>query len=316
MRGDRRGGAGRRKGVTLESGSIASGAPPTRGKDGASAKGLKSGALNLFASVVIGVASVAPGYSLAATLGLLAAAVGLASPFILIVSFIPMILVAGGFYYMNRADSDCGETFIWTSRAFGPHIGWVIGFSAVAASVIVEANLAQIASVYMFEFFGAHGLAASTFWSTFGGVCWIVVDRRHRGRGHRGLGAHAVRPDVPAALPVGALHRLGHHQGGRDPSSGLCFHPFLLVLLDSSHGQSARRRRHPVYLPLLGLGHRHGGQRGEQRLEPPARRVGSTEHAHPGRPLRGGHYCDADVSRRCRVRPPTPTTSLPRWPRT
>ena len=150
-------------------------APPTAGAGGASAKGLKSGALSLFASVIMGVASVAPGYSLAATLGLLAAAVGLASPFILIIAFIPMLLVAGGFFYMNRADPDCGETFIWTSRAFGPHIGWVIGFSAVAASVIVEANLAQIASVYMFDFFGAHGLAASTFWSTFGGVCWIAV---------------------------------------------------------------------------------------------------------------------------------------------
>ena len=58
-----------------------------------SAKGLKSGSLNLFASVVIAVASVAPAYSLAATLGLIAAAVGLRSPFIMILSFVPMIMV-------------------------------------------------------------------------------------------------------------------------------------------------------------------------------------------------------------------------------
>lgn len=140
----------------------------------ASAKGLKSGALNLFASVVFGVASVAPAYSLAATVGLVAAVAGLGSPFIMFVAFIPMGLVAAGFYYMNRADPDCGETFIWTSRAFGPQIGWVIGFSAVAASVIVMANLAQIASQYMFLFFGAEGLAGSTFWVTLGGVGWIV----------------------------------------------------------------------------------------------------------------------------------------------
>ena len=42
-------------------------------------KGLKSGALGMMSSVVIGVASTAPAYSLAATLGLVAAVVGLYS---------------------------------------------------------------------------------------------------------------------------------------------------------------------------------------------------------------------------------------------
>ena len=137
-------------------------------------KGLRSGAIGLLGSVVFGVASVAPGYSLAATIGLIAGVVGLASPFIMFAAFIPMLLVASGFNYMNRADPDCGETFIWTARAFGPQIGWVIGFTAVAASVIVMANLAQIAAQYMFYFFGLQSLGDSTFWCTFGGVCWIV----------------------------------------------------------------------------------------------------------------------------------------------
>lgn len=159
----------------MESPTIAVGGavePPASGDT--SAKGLKSGALGLFASVVFGVASVAPGYSLAATIGLMAALLGIASPFIMIVAFVPMLLVASGFYYMNRADPDCGETFIWTSRAFGPHIGWLMGWAAVAASVIVMANLAQIAAQYMFYFFGAQSLGDSTFWCTFGGVCWIL----------------------------------------------------------------------------------------------------------------------------------------------
>ena len=97
-------------------------------------KGLQSGAIGLLGSVVFGVASVAPGYSLAATIGLIAGVVGLSSPFIMIAAFVPMLLVAGGFYYMNRADPDCGETFIWTARAFGPQIGWVIGFTAVVST--------------------------------------------------------------------------------------------------------------------------------------------------------------------------------------
>ena len=43
-------------------------------------KGLKGGALGLISSIVIGVASTAPAYSLAATLVFVVAAVGLKSP--------------------------------------------------------------------------------------------------------------------------------------------------------------------------------------------------------------------------------------------
>jgi amino acid transporter len=139
-----------------------------------SAKGLKSGSLNLFSSVVIAVASVAPAYSLAATLGLLALVVGLRSPFIMIVSFVPMIMVSSAFYWMNKADPDCGQSFIWSVRAFGPQLGWAIGFAAIAASMIVMANLVQIASLYMLQFLNLTSLAASTFWVTFFGVLWLV----------------------------------------------------------------------------------------------------------------------------------------------
>ena len=126
---------------------------------------------------MIGVASVAPAYSLAATLGILPAikGIGMASPFIFIAGFVPMLLVASGFFYMNRADPDCGETFIWTSRAFGAPLGWIIGFAAVASSVIVMANLVQIAAQYMFLMLGMNAAAASTFWNTVGGVAWIII---------------------------------------------------------------------------------------------------------------------------------------------
>ena len=49
-------------------------------------KGLKKNAIGFASSVVIGVASTAPGYSLAATLGFIAAAVGLQSPAILLMA--------------------------------------------------------------------------------------------------------------------------------------------------------------------------------------------------------------------------------------
>ncbi len=138
-------------------------------------KGLKKNAIGFVSSVVIGVASTAPGYSLAATLGLVAAAVGLQSPAILLVSFVPMALVAGGYYYMNKADPDCGTSFSWVTKAMGPRLGWLAGWAIVVADVIVMANLAQIAGLYTFNLFGWTAAAESTWAVTLVGVVWIVI---------------------------------------------------------------------------------------------------------------------------------------------
>ena len=138
-------------------------------------KGLKRNAIGFLSSCVIGVASTAPGYSLAATLGFLAVAVGVQTAAILWVAFIPMLLIATAYYCMNRADPDCGTTFSWVTRGMGPHLGWLGGWAIVVADVIVMANLAQIAGLYTFLLFGANGAAASTFWVTFLGVIWIVI---------------------------------------------------------------------------------------------------------------------------------------------
>ncbi|MSO94541.1 MAG: APC family permease [Thermoleophilia bacterium] len=138
-------------------------------------KGLRTGALGLLSSIVIGVASTAPGYSLASALGLVVVAVGLFSPAIMWVSFIPMLFIAAGFYYLNKADPDCGTTFTWATKAFGPWVGWLGGWAALIAQVVVIANLSQIAGEYSFLLVGSDGLAGSTFWVTVTGVIWIVV---------------------------------------------------------------------------------------------------------------------------------------------
>ena len=94
-------------------------------------KGLKSGALGLISNIVIGVASTAPAYSLAATLGLIVAAVGLKSPLVAVLAFIPMLLVSIGYSELNKADPDCGTTFTWGTRTFGPKVGgWADGGSS------------------------------------------------------------------------------------------------------------------------------------------------------------------------------------------
>ncbi len=76
-------------------------------------KGLKGGSLGLVAVIVIGVASTAPGYSLAAGIGGIAEKAGVHSPFIMLFAFVPMACIAASFYYLNKADPDCGTNFTW-----------------------------------------------------------------------------------------------------------------------------------------------------------------------------------------------------------
>ena len=140
-------------------------------------KGLKGGALGLASSVVIGVASTAPAYSLAATLGFIVFFVGIQSPIVVILAFIPMLFTAIGYQELNKADPDCGTTFTWATRAFGPKTGWLGGWGIIAADILVMASLSQVAGQYVFLLFNANGIGSdpTSGWVLLVGIAWIVV---------------------------------------------------------------------------------------------------------------------------------------------
>jgi amino acid transporter len=138
------------------------------------AKGLKSNAIGYISNLVIAVASTAPAYSLAATLGFIVAVggVGVHAPAVLIASFIPILFVSVGYRYFNLADPDAGTTFAWVTRTFGPQIGWVNGWAIFLADVIVMASLSVIASQYTFNLWNGH---PHTWALIVGAVIWIAL---------------------------------------------------------------------------------------------------------------------------------------------
>ncbi len=140
-------------------------------------KGLKSGALGLISSTVIATASVAPAYSIAATLVFVVLAVGLQSPAVAVLAFIPMLLTSIGYSELNKADPDCGTTFTWATRAFGPKTGWAGGWAIVAADVLVMASLAQVAGQYVFLLFNTASIGSNPTAGRvlLAGVIWIIL---------------------------------------------------------------------------------------------------------------------------------------------
>jgi amino acid transporter len=158
----------------MESASVSAHTPEGAHAGG---KGLKSGALGALSNLVIGVASVAPAYSLAATLGFVVAVGGMGShaPGVMVVAFIPMLLIAAGYYWLNRADPDCGTSFTWVTRAMGPRLGWLTGWAIVVADVIVMATLAYIAGRYTFLLFDLNAAADNLLDVSIAAGVWIAL---------------------------------------------------------------------------------------------------------------------------------------------
>jgi amino acid transporter len=157
--------------------TVSAAAPGTPKQDGVMDKGLKKGAIGYISNIVIGVASTAPAYSLAATLGFIVVVkgVGVHAPAVLLVAFLPMLLVASAYKYFNRADPDAGTTFAWTTRAFGPSTGWLNGWAIFLSDVIVMASLADIAAIYTFQLFGFTELGESKVAIIIAAVLWIAI---------------------------------------------------------------------------------------------------------------------------------------------
>ncbi|MGU3292165.1 APC family permease [Williamsia sp. M5A3_1d] len=141
----------------------------------ASDKGLRAGSLGLVGNVVIGLSAVAPAYSLAATLGYVVAEVGTKAPAMFVLAFIPMLLIAFAYRELGEDTPDCGTTFTWATKAFGPWIGWMGGWGLAVSAIIVLANVAEIAAIYLFKFLGLESLADNLLVKVGVGCFFIIA---------------------------------------------------------------------------------------------------------------------------------------------
>jgi amino acid transporter len=115
---------------------------------------LRADTLNLFDSTVVAVSSVAPAYTLAATMAVLFATVGVgyAGPAVIWISFVPVLFIAIAYFQLNRKDPDCGASYSWLSKLVSPYLGWFNGWVQVATSVIFCISAPLIAGAYTLQF--------------------------------------------------------------------------------------------------------------------------------------------------------------------
>jgi amino acid transporter len=126
-------------------------------------------------ALVIGLNATSPAYSLAAVIGPIVALVGVAAPGVLLASFVPMLLIASAFYYLNRVDADCGTTFSWVTRAMGPWWGWLGGWAITMTGVLVIGALADVGVRFGLLTLGLDELADNKAVIMIGAVVLILV---------------------------------------------------------------------------------------------------------------------------------------------
>src|ERR1700722_10329713 len=116
--------------MTDQSATALSGAPTSAGSR------LEPDAIGVVQDTVIGMASSAPAATIRLSLAALAAATNYGSGPILILTAIPMLIIANAYRRCNMWNANSGATFEWVGRAISPYLGFLAGWLMVVAYII------------------------------------------------------------------------------------------------------------------------------------------------------------------------------------
>ena len=97
---------------------------------------LEPDAIGVAQDTVIGMASSAPAATVGLSLVLLVTATAYGSGPILLLTAIPMLIIANAYRRCNMWNANCGATFEWVGRAISPYLGFLAGWLMVAAYII------------------------------------------------------------------------------------------------------------------------------------------------------------------------------------
>src|ERR1700735_3264518 len=102
-------------------------APPAR---------LEPDAIGVAQDTVIGMASSAPAAVVALTLAGLAAASAYGGGPVLLISAIPMLIIANAYRRLNMWNANAGASFEWVGRAINPYLGFLTGWLMIVGFVV------------------------------------------------------------------------------------------------------------------------------------------------------------------------------------
>jgi len=123
--------------------------------------GLEPNAIGVTEDTVIGMAASAPAASIGLTIAGLAAVTAYGSGPIIILTAIPMLVIANAYRRLNMWDAKCGASFEWVGRAINPYLGFQTGWLMVAAYILGTISGVEVLAPTALAAFGS---SSSSTW--------------------------------------------------------------------------------------------------------------------------------------------------------
>src|SRR5215469_4899303 len=174
-------------------------------------------AIGIAQATVIGMATSAPAATVAISLAAIAATTAYSSGLILLISAIPMLIIANAYRRLNLWNASCGASFEWVGRAISPYLGFVTGWLMMVTYIVgtVAGVIALGPSVVAVT--GATSVSTTVSVSIAGAVVLVmlilaVLGIRITARTQIGMATIEYIILIGVAI-VGLVWVLGHHAG-------------------------------------------------------------------------------------------------------
>jgi amino acid transporter len=177
-------------------------------------------AIGVVQDTVIGMASSAPAGTMAATLAALAAASAYGSGPILILTAVPMLIIANCYRRLNLWTANCGASFEWVGRAINPYLGFMTGWLMVVGYIIGTVAEVVVLGPTMLAVFGS---SSDNQWASIGidtALCVVIVAVAVAGipiTARTQIGMAAVEYAVLIGFSVWGLIAVLDHRPGTSP---------------------------------------------------------------------------------------------------
>ncbi len=186
--------------------------------------GLEPDAIGVTEDTVIGMAASAPAASIGLTIAGLASAAAYGSGPIIILTAIPMLIIANAYRRLNLWSANCGASFEWVGRAIDPYLGFETGWLMVAAYILGTISGVEVLAPTALAAFGS---SSSNTWANIGidtalslimlviAIIGIKITARTQ------LGMALIEYLILIGFGIAGLaFVLGHHPGTYHPTSG------------------------------------------------------------------------------------------------
>ncbi len=122
---------------------------------------LEPDAIGAAQDTVIGMANAAPTVSVGLTLAVLAATAAYAVGPVILLTAIPMVIIANAYRRLNLWNANCGASFEWVGRAINPYLGFITGWLMIAGSLVGAISGVVVLAPSVLAIFNA---SASSTW--------------------------------------------------------------------------------------------------------------------------------------------------------